>query len=98
MLVPEPLVPVDGSLPPGVLAGLTEVYASDPGFHRATGDFPDTGSDTPEQAASSVSAQPAHPAAEVCSPATTPTGAWRASPSPPPSTRAPSARSPGSAC
>ncbi|MGI5251712.1 hypothetical protein [Actinacidiphila glaucinigra] len=41
MLVLEPLVPVDGTLPPGVLAGLTEVYASNPGFHRATGDFPD---------------------------------------------------------
>ncbi|MFG2304749.1 GNAT family N-acetyltransferase [Actinacidiphila glaucinigra] len=65
MLVLEPLVPVDGSLPPGVLTGLTEVYASNPGFHRATGDFPDPGSVTPEQVASSVDAELAHPAAEV---------------------------------
>ncbi|MFE0629866.1 GNAT family N-acetyltransferase [Streptomyces sp. NPDC058864] len=65
MLVLEPLVPVDGSLPPGVLAGLTELYASNPDFHRATGDFPDPGSVTAEQVASSVNAELAHPAVEV---------------------------------
>ncbi|WP_329186406.1 GNAT family N-acetyltransferase [Actinacidiphila glaucinigra] len=44
---------------------MTEVYASNPGFHRATGDFPAPGSVTPEQVASSVAAELAHPAAEV---------------------------------
>lgn len=65
MLVLEPLVPVDGSLPPGVLAGLTELYASNPAFHRATGDFPDPESVTAEQVASSVNAELTHPATEV---------------------------------
>ncbi|WP_202470825.1 MULTISPECIES: GNAT family N-acetyltransferase [unclassified Streptomyces] len=44
---------------------MTEVYASNPGFHRATGDFPAPGSVTPEQVASSVAAELSHPAAEV---------------------------------
>ncbi|WP_431962062.1 N-acetyltransferase family protein [Actinacidiphila sp. bgisy160] len=65
MLVLEPLVPVDGSLPPGVLAGLTQLYASNPGFHRATGDFPDPEAVSAEQVASSVNAELTHPAAEV---------------------------------
>ncbi|MDX3235621.1 GNAT family N-acetyltransferase [Streptomyces sp. ME03-5709C] len=65
MLVLEPLVPVNGSLPPGVLAALTELYASNPAFHRATGDFPDPGAVTAEQVASSLNAELAHPAAEV---------------------------------
>lgn len=65
MLLLEPLVPVDGSLPPGLLAELTDLYASDPAFHRATGDFPDPENLTAEQVGSSVAAELAHPAAEV---------------------------------
>ncbi|MGW3246987.1 GNAT family N-acetyltransferase [Streptomyces sp. NPDC001070] len=65
MLLLEPLVPVDGSLPPGVLAELTELYASNTAFHRAGGDFPDPEDVTAEQVASSVNAELVHPAVEV---------------------------------
>ncbi|MFD3456118.1 GNAT family N-acetyltransferase [Streptomyces sp. NPDC058691] len=61
----EPLVPEDGALPPGLLGELTGLYASNAAFHRISGDFPDPGRITPEQVASALGAELAHPAVEV---------------------------------
>jgi ribosomal protein S18 acetylase RimI-like enzyme len=65
MLLLEPLEPVDGSLPAGLLAELTDLYASNAAFHRLSGDFPDPEDVRPEQVSSSINAELVHPASEV---------------------------------
>ncbi|MFJ4850877.1 MULTISPECIES: GNAT family N-acetyltransferase [unclassified Streptomyces] len=56
-----PRIPLGGAL----LGGLTELYASNAAFHRASGDFPDPDRVTPDQVAAALDAERAHPAAEV---------------------------------
>jgi GNAT superfamily N-acetyltransferase len=59
------LAPVTGPLTPGLLAELTEVYASNADYHRISGDFPDPERVGPEQVASALGPELEHPAAEV---------------------------------
>ncbi|CCB74884.1 protein of unknown function [Streptantibioticus cattleyicolor NRRL 8057 = DSM 46488] len=61
----EPLVPVDGALPAGALAGITALHASNAAFHRLTGDFPDPDAIRPEQVEAGLVAEFAQPSAEV---------------------------------
>jgi GNAT superfamily N-acetyltransferase len=61
----EPLTPVDGRLPEGVLAEVAALYASHASFWRLGGDFPDPDRVTSGQAAAAPGAELADPAAEV---------------------------------
>ncbi|GAA2468256.1 GNAT family N-acetyltransferase [Streptomyces macrosporus] len=59
------LVPVTGPLTGPTLADLTAVYASNPGYHRLSGDFPDPEHVTPDQVASALGEELENPDAEV---------------------------------
>ncbi|MET8680753.1 GNAT family N-acetyltransferase [Streptomyces sp. NPDC004647] len=73
-MILEPLpIPDDGrqelhgphGLPAPLLDELTALYRSDPVFQRISGDFPDPDDIRPEHVAASLSAELAHPSAEV---------------------------------
>lgn len=61
----EPLVPVDGALPGGLLTEITALYASNREFHEITGDFPDPDDIRLEQVAAELARELAHPDVEV---------------------------------
>ena len=65
MLVLEPLVPVNGSLPPGVLAALTELYASTPPSTAPPATSPTPGPSPTSRSRAASAPELAHPAAEV---------------------------------
>ncbi|WP_037857037.1 GNAT family N-acetyltransferase [Streptomyces sp. NRRL S-340] len=55
----------DHGLPPGLLAELTALYASQRDFHALSGDFPDPDAISPEQVATALADELAHPDAQV---------------------------------
>ncbi|KIF69308.1 DNA mismatch repair protein MutT [Streptomyces sp. AcH 505] len=64
-MIVEPLTPVDGALPGELLTDLAALYASNREFQQLSGDFPDADHISPEQVATSLADELAHPAAEV---------------------------------
>ncbi|WP_328582496.1 GNAT family N-acetyltransferase [Streptomyces sp. NBC_00370] len=64
-MIVEPLTPVDGALPGELLTDLAALYASNREFQQLSGDFPDPDHISPEQVATSLADDLAHPDAEV---------------------------------
>lgn len=64
-MIVEPLTPVDGALPGELLTELAALYTSNREFQQLSGDFPDPDNISPEQVATSLADELAHPDAEV---------------------------------
>jgi GNAT superfamily N-acetyltransferase len=64
-MIVEPLEPADGDLPGPLLTELAALYASDHAFQQLSGEFPDPTAISPEQVATSLADQLAHPGATV---------------------------------
>ncbi|TQJ74858.1 GNAT family N-acetyltransferase [Streptomyces sp. SLBN-31] len=64
-MILERLVPTDGALPGELLTELTALYASNRAFHALSGEFPDPDDIRPEQVATALADDLAHPDAEV---------------------------------
>ncbi|MGW3494658.1 GNAT family N-acetyltransferase [Streptomyces sp. NPDC001020] len=64
ILAPLPLTP-DHDIPAPLLTELTALYASNREFHTLSGDFPDPDDVRPEQVATALADDLAHPGAEV---------------------------------